>query len=59
MATVTQGLSQYLINIPAHAVNFDVTGTCTFNGTQQPNVVQHVQSLKAVRVKINGKPFEA
>jgi polygalacturonase len=32
---------------------------CVFNGTTQPNVVEHVQALKAVRVKINGKAFEA
>jgi polygalacturonase len=32
---------------------------CVFNGAKQPNVVEHVQTLKAVRVKINGKPFEA
>jgi hypothetical protein len=32
---------------------------CVFNGAQQPNVVEHVQTLKAARVKINGKPFEA
>ena len=32
---------------------------CEFNGAQQPNVVEHVDSLKAVRVKINGQPFES
>lgn len=31
---------------------------CEFNGVQQLNVVEHVESLKAVRVKINGQPFE-
>jgi polygalacturonase len=32
---------------------------CEFNGAQQPNEVQHVEMLKAVRVKINGQPFAA
>ena len=32
---------------------------CVFDGARQPNVVEFVQSLKAVRVRINGKPFEA
>jgi len=33
----------------------DLCGRCA----QQPNAVEHVQTLKAVLVKINGKPFEA
>jgi polygalacturonase len=32
---------------------------CDFEGVQQANSVQHVQSLSAVRVTINGQPFEA
>jgi hypothetical protein len=38
-ATVNQTFSQFLINIPAHAMNFDVTGSCTFNGNTPVTLV--------------------
>jgi hypothetical protein len=38
-ATVNQTFSQFLINIPAHAMNFNVTGQCTFSGTTPVTLV--------------------
>jgi hypothetical protein len=38
-ATVNQTFSQFLINIPAHAMNFDVTGSCTFTGANPVTLV--------------------
>jgi hypothetical protein len=38
-ATVNQTFSQFLINIPAHAMNFDVTGQCTFTGNTPVKLV--------------------
>jgi hypothetical protein len=38
-ATVNQTFSQFLINIPAHAMNFNVTGSCTFTGANPVTLV--------------------
>ena len=38
-AAVNQTFSSFLINIPAHATNFDVTGQCTFTGNTPVNLI--------------------
>jgi hypothetical protein len=38
-ATVFQGFSQFVINIPAHAMNYDVTGTCSVTTTQPVTLI--------------------
>lgn len=38
-ATIYMGFTQVLINIPAHATNYDVTGTCMVNTTEPVTLV--------------------
>ncbi|HKP56150.1 MAG TPA: hypothetical protein VJV78_05510 [Polyangiales bacterium] len=38
-ATVNQTFSQFLINIPARATNFNVTGMCTFTGQSPATLI--------------------
>jgi polygalacturonase len=40
---------------PIQAVHIE---DCNFEGIEQPNIVEHVRSLRAARVRINGKLFE-
>jgi polygalacturonase len=62
IAGVTCNKSKYALQLRGFAASpiQDIhLEDCTFNGAQQPNVVEHVKALQAVRVTINGKPFVA
>ncbi len=61
IATVKCQKSKYALQLRGFAASpiRDVhLEDCEFDGVAQPNVVEHVESLEAVRVKINGQPFE-
>jgi polygalacturonase len=62
LAQITCQKSKYALQLRGFAASpiQDVhLEDCEFNGAAEPNVVEHVEVLKASRVKINGKPFEA
>jgi hypothetical protein len=61
-ATVAQNLSQYLINIPARAVDYDVTGSCTISGNTpitllsvSPHAHKTAKHMKFTVEKANGQ----
>jgi hypothetical protein len=61
-ATVNQTFSQFLINIPARATNFDVTGSCTFTGqnpvtllTASPHAHTLARHMKFTLTKKSGQ----
>lgn len=60
-ATTTNGLSQLLINIPARATDFDVTGTCTHSGepvrilSASPHAHRTAHHMKFVVEKASGE----
>lgn len=60
LARVTCEKSRYALQLrglaasPVRDVHLE---DCEFNGAAQPNVVEHVEALEAVRVKINGRDF--
>jgi hypothetical protein len=61
-ATVAQNLSQYLINIPARAVNHEVTGTCNITGNApitllsvSPHAHKNAKHMKFTVERANGE----
>jgi polygalacturonase len=62
IAKVTCQKSQYALQLRGFAASpiQDIyLEDCEFNGAQRPNEVQHVETLRAIRVKINGQAFGA
>ena len=60
-ATVTNALSQFLINVPAGATNFEVTGSCTHTGmpvrllSASPHAHRTANHMKFTVQKANGE----